>query len=159
MNERERRLRYFQMQEAERRMLGLGLSSFFGRRYAAPLFLNGVRGLPPPRASLPVLRAPLPSKLQTVYAPVMARQQPLLSASSLARANTNPDPAKNLADRIRLSIAQKTEQLPGISPAQRLAATEQKRRILREMDNERQTNQSIALTDEQRMRRLRSLGY
>lgn len=159
MNERERRLRYFQMQEAERRMLGLGLSSFFGRRYAAPLFLNGVRGLPPPRASLPVLRAPLPSNLQTVYAPVMARQQPLLSASSLARANTNPDPAKNLADRIRLSIAQKTEQLPGISPAQRLAATEQKRRILREMDNERQTNQSIALTDEQRMRRLRSLGY
>lgn len=159
MNERDRRLRYFQMQEAERRMLGLGLSSFFGRRYAAPLFLNGIRGLPPPRASMPVLRAPLPDNLRTVYAPVMARQLPLLSASNLARANTNMDPAKNLADRIRLSLAQKAEALPGISSAQRLAATEQKRRILREMDNERQRNQDMAMTDEQRMRRFRAVGF
>lgn len=148
---------------------GLGLSSFFGRRYAAPLLLNGVRGLPPPRASLPVLRAPLPDNLRTIYAPVIARQpvlstsgiarQPLLSTSGLSRANAQVDPAKNLADRIRLSIAQKTEQLPGISATQRLAATEQKRRILREMDNDRSLNQEVQLTEEQRLRRLRNMGY
>lgn len=120
--------------------------------------LNGVRGLPPPRAALPMLRAPLPDNLRTVYAPVMARQ-PMLSASRLSRANVQVDPAKDLADRIRLSLASKTEQLPGISPAQRLAATEQKRRILREMDNDRSLNQEVQISEEQRLRRLRSLGY
>lgn len=107
-----------------------------------------------------MLRAPLPDKLRTVYAPVMARQrQPLLSTSGLSRGNAQVDPAKNLADRIRLSIAQKTEQLPGISASQRLAATEQKRRILREMDNDRSQSQNVRLSEEQRLRQLRSLGY
>lgn len=105
-----------------------------------------------------MLRTPLPDNLRAVYAPVMARQ-PLLSTSGLSRANAHVDPAKNLADRIRLSIAQKTEQLPGISPSQRLAASEQKRRILREMDNDRSLNRDIQLSEEQRLRRLRSLGY
>lgn len=137
---------------------GLGLSSFFGRRYAAPLLLNGVRGLPPPRATLPMLRAPLPSNLRDVYAPVLARQ-PLLSTSALSRGNAGVDPAKNLADRIRYSIAQKTEQLPGISAPQRIAATEQKRRILREMDNDRALSQNIQMSEEDRLRRLRNFAY
>jgi ABC-type uncharacterized transport system permease subunit len=137
---------------------------------------------------LPILRAALPENLRSVFAPVIARQaimappmsrtmaaypmagsgmsssmmmprQPLLSTSELSRAPTTGDAAQNLADRIRLSIAQKTEQLPGISPAQRLAATEQKRRILREMDNDRQMNVSAQVTEQERLRHLRQMGY
>lgn len=86
------------MQEAERRMLGLGLSSFFGRRYSAPLYLNGTRGLPPPRAGLPTLRTSLPSPLRTRFAPILARQ-PQLSTSGLSRSLVGRDEAKDLANR------------------------------------------------------------
>jgi hypothetical protein len=76
----------------------LGLSSFFGRRYSAPIALNGTRGLPPPRAAMPMLRQPLPSPLRARYQSVMARQ-PSLATSSLSRSLVGPDKAKELADR------------------------------------------------------------
>ena len=107
---------------------GLGLSSFFGRRYSAPLLMNGTRALPPPRVALPTLRTQLPPGLQSRFAPVLQRQpnlalaagmarQPELATSSLSRSLAGPDPTRDLANRIRLSIAQKTEQMPGLSQA------------------------------------------
>lgn len=128
---------------------------------------------------MPNLRTALPDNLRTTYAPVMARQpmmrpvgmmrqpvmgtgmvrQPLLSTSELSRSRSTEDPAKSLADRIRYSLASKAETMPGLDPAQRLAATEQKRRILRDMDADRALNTNIALGENERMRSLRSLGY
>lgn len=126
LNEQQRRTRFYRMQEAERRMLGLGLSSFFGRRYSAPVLMNGTRGLPPPRTALPILRTQLPPSLQQRFAPVLQRQpnlaaaaamarQPSLATSELSRSLAGPDPTRDLANRIRLSIAQRKEQLPGLS--------------------------------------------
>jgi hypothetical protein len=42
-----------------------------------------------------------------------------------------------------------------VPPTEKLNATEQKRQILREMDNDRRTNQMVQLNEEQRLQRLR----
>lgn len=139
-------------------MLGLGLSSFFGRRYSAPIFLNGTRGLPPPRAYLPRLRRPLPSPLRNRFQPVLAMQPPpRLATSALSRSLVGPDRVKNLENRIRLSIAQKKEQMPGLTTAQKLAATQEKRRILQEMDNDRRFNAALQASESSRLAQLQGL--
>lgn len=124
MNERERRLRYFRMTEVERRMLGLGISSFFGRRYSAPLLMNGTRGLPAPRTGLPQLRHNLPTSLRSRFGSILSRQpgmgmatgyrqpglasqyyagraagQSNLSTGPLSRSLVGQDRARNLANR------------------------------------------------------------
>lgn len=92
--------------------------------------MNGTRGLPPPRTALPTLRTQLPSSLQQRFAPVLQRQpnlaaaaalarQPDLATSELSRSLAGPDPTRDLANRIRLSIAQKKEQMPGLSQSRK----------------------------------------
>lgn len=92
--------------------IGLGVSSFFGRRYSAPLLFNGLQGLPPPIKAYPALRHQLPPTLQSRYGSYIAG--PRLSTGPASRSLVGQDPARDLANRIRLSIAQKQEQLSGL---------------------------------------------
>ena len=134
-------------------MLGLGHSSFWGRRYAAPLLYNGTSGLPPPMRGYPAMRFQLPSALQSRYANYLPPQSRLATGPA-SRSLVGQDPARNLANKLRLSIAQKTEQMPGLSAAQRLEATANKRRILQEMDNDRNMNANLQASESERLRRL-----
>lgn len=84
--------------------------------------------------------------------------RPSLGSRSLTSTVNYIRPLPPVPTRIRLSIAQKQEQMPGLSTAQRLRATENKRQILQEMDRDRAVEQAIQHDEDDRIARLRQLG-